>query len=69
MGANCSTLAMNRASANGHLDVVKWLHFNRSEGCTTYAIDFAAANGHLDIVKWLHQNRFWLFLGPQDIFN
>lgn len=26
--------AMDLAAANGHLDVVKWLHENRKEGCT-----------------------------------
>lgn len=29
-----STKAMDLAAANGHLDVVKWLHENRTEGCT-----------------------------------
>ena len=42
---------------NGHLETVKWLHKNRSEGCTTSAIDYAAENGHLETVKWLHKNR------------
>ena len=40
-----------------HLDVVKFLHENRTEGCTTNAMDWAAENGHLDIVKFLHENR------------
>ena len=50
-------IAMNLAARNGHLEVVKWLHQNRTEGCTTDAMDHAASNGHLDVVKWLHQNR------------
>lgn len=29
-----STSAMDLAAANGHLEVVKWLHENRKEGCT-----------------------------------
>lgn len=29
-----SPAAMDLAAANGHLDVVKWLHENRTEGCT-----------------------------------
>ena len=37
-----STKAMNLAAKNGYLQVVKWLHRNRSEGCTSNAIDFAA---------------------------
>ena len=57
MGASCSTSALNNAAESGHLDIVKWLHFNRSEGCTTSAMDLAARYGHLEIVKWLHQNR------------
>lgn len=35
--------AMDLAARHGHLDVVKWLHENRSEGCTTDAMDLAAA--------------------------
>jgi len=48
---------MDYASRNGHLEVVKWLHFNRSERCTIYAMDWASENGHLGVVKWLHENR------------
>ncbi|KAG1687476.1 hypothetical protein DVH05_005167 [Phytophthora capsici] len=51
------TEPMDDAAANGHLEVVMWLHFNRSEGCTTAAMDCAAANGHLEIVTWLHTHR------------
>ncbi|KAL3657628.1 hypothetical protein V7S43_017431 [Phytophthora oleae] len=51
------TEPMDDAAANGHLEVVKWLHFNRSEGCTTAAMDCAAANGHLEVVTWLHTHR------------
>ena len=49
--------AMDNAARQGHLEIVKWLHENRSEGCTTWAIDMAAYNGHLEVVKWLHENR------------
>jgi ankyrin repeat protein len=45
------------AALNGHLDIVIWLHFNKTEGCPYKAMDMAAANGHLDIVIWLHFNR------------
>ncbi|KAK1944312.1 putative ankyrin repeat protein L62 [Phytophthora citrophthora] len=48
---------MDNAASNGYLDIVKWLHVNRSEGCTYAAMDRAAANGHLDVLKWLHDNR------------
>ena len=46
---------MDYAAAGGHLEVVKWLHENRTEGCTTDAIDRAAAGGHLEVIKLLHQ--------------
>ena len=48
---------MDWAAKNGHLDVVVWLHENRTEGCSVEAMDWAAKNGHLDVVKWLHENR------------
>ena len=57
IGASCSTYAMDWAARNGHLDIVQWLHLNRSEGCTTEAMDWAANNGRLDVLKWLHFNR------------
>ena len=47
----------NWACEHGYLDVVKFLHENRTEGCTTDAMDSASENGHLDIVKFLHENR------------
>ncbi|EQC24775.1 hypothetical protein SDRG_17335 [Saprolegnia diclina VS20] len=56
-GVNCSTDAMNKAAANGHLEVVRFLHEHRSEGCTTVAMDDAATNGHLEVVQFLHENR------------
>ncbi|KAG2810492.1 hypothetical protein PC116_g16662 [Phytophthora cactorum] len=55
-GIECSSSAMNEA-ANNHLDVVQWLHSNRTEGCTSDAMDLAAANGHLEMVQWLHAHR------------
>ncbi|POM74756.1 Hypothetical protein PHPALM_8237, partial [Phytophthora palmivora] len=45
------------AAGNGHLNVVQWLHENRSEGCTSAAMDSAAKRGNWDILKWLHDNR------------
>jgi hypothetical protein len=48
---------MNCAVIFGHLEVVKWLHENRTEGCTVEAMNRAAEYGHLEIVKWLHENR------------
>lgn len=48
---------MDNAAANGHLEIIKYLHENRYEGCTTAAIDNAASNNHLEVVKWLYENR------------
>ena len=45
------------ACKNGHLDVVKFLHKNRTKGCTTYAMNLASKYGHLEVVKFLHENR------------
>ncbi|EGG22317.1 hypothetical protein DFA_04435 [Cavenderia fasciculata] len=61
------------ASSNGFIDIVKYLHENRTEGggikdamflheyrqegCTVNAMDLAAQNNHLDIVKFLHEHR------------
>ena len=41
---------MNLAANSGHLEVVQWLHDNRSEGCTTDAMDRAAGKGHFEVV-------------------
>ncbi len=53
----CTVEAIHVAAFKGYLDIVKWLHQNRTEGCTTDAMDCAAGGGHLDIVKWLDNNR------------
>jgi len=39
------------------MEIVHWLHENRSEGCTSAALDEAASNGHLEMVQWLHAFR------------
>mmetsp|Transcript_34557 Transcript_34557/g.45682 ORF Transcript_34557/g.45682 Transcript_34557/m.45682 type:complete len:175 (-) Transcript_34557:152-676(-) len=49
--------AMDKAAKQGHLQVVEWLHNNRTEGCSTGAMDWAASNGHLHMVEWLQRNR------------
>jgi len=53
----CTTWAMDSAASNGHLEVIKWLHTNRTEGCTYKAMDWASLKGHLEVVKWLRDNR------------
>jgi hypothetical protein len=52
----CTRAAMTNAAAEGHLEVVKWLHEHRSEGCSPSVINTAARNGHLEVVKWLHEH-------------
>ncbi|EGG18677.1 hypothetical protein DFA_04173 [Cavenderia fasciculata] len=49
--------AINHAAKNGRLDIVEYLHLNRTEGCSTLAMDKAAMNGHFNVVQWLHWNR------------
>lgn len=45
---------MDEAAKNDHLEIVKWLHENRTEGCTTKAMDGGSS---LEMVQWLHENR------------
>lgn len=47
---------MDGAVANGHFDMVQWLHQNRQEGCTTDAMDSCT---DIDILSWLnaYQNK------------
>ncbi|KAL4133930.1 hypothetical protein PRIC2_004245 [Phytophthora ramorum] len=47
--------AMDGAAARGRLDIMQWLHDNRTEGCSTEACLAAAMGGHLDVVKWLSE--------------
>ena len=42
LNVSCADDAMDYASKNGHLDVVQWLHLNRSEGCSKDAINLTA---------------------------
>ena len=56
-GVQFTTQIMDDAAIHGRLDVVKWLHENRTEGCTKVAMNHAACGGFIDIVKWLHENR------------
>ncbi|KAJ1547211.1 hypothetical protein HK405_006452 [Cladochytrium tenue] len=52
-----TSFAITYAAEYGYLDMVQWLHQNRSEAAASMtAIDEAAGNGHLDIVRYLHEN-------------
>ncbi|KAI8926373.1 hypothetical protein BC831DRAFT_456489, partial [Entophlyctis helioformis] len=59
---------MDNASVCEHLQIVEWLHSNRTEGCTTEAIDSAARQGYLEIVKWLLEHRTEGFTNMAVIF-
>ncbi|CAK4071277.1 unnamed protein product [Aphanomyces euteiches] len=48
---------MDRAAELGHLNIVKFLIANRTEGCTIGAMDWAAGSGHLDVMKFLDKHR------------
>lgn len=48
--------AMNLAAAKGHLDVIQWLHENRTEGCTRRAMEDAAYHGHVEVVQYLREH-------------
>lgn len=54
---SASTEAMDGSAGNGHFNVVKFLHDNRTEGCTQLAFDGAAENGHYHVMEWLYKNR------------
>ncbi|RLN68953.1 hypothetical protein BBJ28_00021709, partial [Nothophytophthora sp. Chile5] len=43
------------AAWNGHLEVVKWLHYELGVTLTP-TLWLAAENGHLDLLQWLHEN-------------
>lgn len=51
-----TTLAKDEAAANGHLEVLKWLHQSGAL-CTTSAMEWAARNSRLSVATWLHLNR------------
>ncbi|EGZ14609.1 hypothetical protein PHYSODRAFT_506613 [Phytophthora sojae] len=48
---------MDNAATNGHLEIVKWLHWNTRAGCLRDAMNMAAGRGALNIVKILHEYR------------
>lgn len=53
----CLTSAMDAAAARNHLEVVKFLHFNRTEGCAIEALRMVVSNNRPEVVKFLCENR------------
>ncbi|RLN78223.1 hypothetical protein BBJ28_00011392 [Nothophytophthora sp. Chile5] len=45
------------AAANGHLEVLRWLHSELAMALTGGVMQQAAENGHLEVVQWLHANK------------
>ncbi|EFA75784.1 hypothetical protein PPL_10839 [Heterostelium album PN500] len=54
---NCTAKAMHRAAENGHIEVVRFLHENRTEGCRVYTMEKVVANVDFDVFKYLFENR------------
>ncbi|ORZ33507.1 hypothetical protein BCR44DRAFT_77966 [Catenaria anguillulae PL171] len=56
------------ASANGHVDVLKWWQMHngiKSEQYTVAAMDDASANGHIDVLDWWSRSGLPLKFTPQ----
>jgi len=62
--------AISLAARYGHIDVVKWLHYNgyeltgldRPHFSYRLPLDAAVNGGHLEITKWLHKKGYqWTF--------
>lgn len=47
----------DNAAAKGELELVKWLHENKTEGCIVKTMNMAAVNGHLDVLRFLNEHR------------
>ncbi|KAF1321188.1 hypothetical protein FI667_g12017, partial [Globisporangium splendens] len=53
----CFKFPMDVAAADGHLDVVQWLHEYRREECTAAAMDWAVDDSDFNRVLFLHAHR------------
>ncbi|GAM19137.1 hypothetical protein SAMD00019534_023120 [Acytostelium subglobosum LB1] len=51
-----TTAALHIAAMNGDLEIVTFLHLNRSEGITLMTFDAVCKRGHLDVVAYLHEH-------------
>eukprot|EP01132_Coremiostelium_polycephalum_P007535 gene7535-9260_t len=54
---NFTTYSMDRASELGYINIVKFLHFNRTEGCTNLAFFRAALYNHFQVVQFFIENK------------
>eukprot|EP01132_Coremiostelium_polycephalum_P007534 gene7534-9259_t len=65
-----STNSMDRASGYGYIEIVKFLHFNRTEGCGRYAFWEACEKNHYLIVEFLlKNNRDCIYLNVANLFG
>ena len=48
-----TSLAVDMACANNHLEIAKYLYYNKPQGCTYLALCSAALGGYMEIIKWL----------------
>ncbi|GAM20259.1 hypothetical protein SAMD00019534_034340 [Acytostelium subglobosum LB1] len=53
----CSERLFDLAAGMGCMDILQFLHQNRTEGGSQTAWDLAAMGGHLDVLKFLHEHR------------
>lgn len=62
---------MDEAAKTGHLDVVRFLHENRSEGCTGMVLYETLRHNHTQVAKFLRANRAdgGILRGCQAIFS
>lgn len=57
-GQICYEGAMHEATKAGHLEIIKWIHYNITTiRYTTFLMNKVAELGYLDIVKFLHLYR------------
>ncbi|EFA78110.1 hypothetical protein PPL_08758 [Heterostelium album PN500] len=55
-GAPCSFNVMDKAAEIRSLEIVEYLHFNRTEGCSKMSMKLAVKNNDLPIFKFLLKN-------------
>ena len=47
---------MDYASQMGHIDIIKFLHENRTEGCTEASFVWALQHNHIVVLEFLYEN-------------
>ncbi|KAG9401652.1 hypothetical protein AC1031_009507 [Aphanomyces cochlioides] len=60
---------MDSAAAHGNLEMVVFLHENRSEGCSYLAVTAAIEGGHLTVLVFLVDHCIHLFSQPMDVME